>query len=226
MKLNELHGYKQYLDKSLRQVFQDLGRRHGWLSANGSYAVVVYSRSKPYVYRIWRNDAGYDTWLEYALKHQDNPAIVKVLGKVKSFPFSIVVPDKGPEYKLKYVKIEKLKPLSAELRDLIRIVWAYGKNIERIANIAMATKDIKKHADSIHATSEYIANKAFIEVFLKVVIDLHALGVKVDMHEDNVMRRANGQMVITDAAYEPSPFNSLDAPELFAKLDTEMKRAE
>lgn len=70
-----------------------------YLMGTGAYGMVFKRGNEPYVIKIWGNDPGYDSWVAYALAHQNSPYVPKIVGK----PMKIL------NGKFKVMRIEKLQ---------------------------------------------------------------------------------------------------------------------
>lgn len=58
--LNELTGYRQFEELTLQQYLQNLVDKHKIKIASGNFSVVLIPDDKPYVYKIWSDDHGFD----------------------------------------------------------------------------------------------------------------------------------------------------------------------
>lgn len=109
MRLSELTGYKSDPIYNILQNSTNAEELEDKLESNGFNKYVVgtglYSSvlSRPdlnYVVKIFDRDPGYETYLKYIIKYQDNPHVPKLRGKVISV---------GPRFKV--VRLEKLQPM-------------------------------------------------------------------------------------------------------------------
>lgn len=101
MKLNELTGYKQndlytgakstFMDKSryyLKRMqnlgkFSDLMDKYGFERLGGGVFGVTYEkRGYPWVFKVFNDDPAYLSYLKYAIRHQSNPNVPKIKGKM------------------------------------------------------------------------------------------------------------------------------------------------
>lgn len=113
MKLNEIFDTNQ--DTTFADTMQAFIDKHKLQRFDGNNAIVIADEKRSYVYRVWAYDPGFEEWLQYAEKHQDNPHVIKLLSKVKTSKATF---DKLPKnLKLNYIKVEKLKPLTRDLAD-------------------------------------------------------------------------------------------------------------
>jgi hypothetical protein len=93
MRLRELTGYKKDPLYNILQNSKELWELEDNLEAGGFRKYVIgtgmYSSvlSRPdlnYVVKIFYNDPGYETYLKYMTKYQNNPHVPKIRGKVMS----------------------------------------------------------------------------------------------------------------------------------------------
>ena len=108
MILNELHGYKQYLDKDFYELMDQL-KQHAYINDEGAYSVVVIPKSGDAVYKIWTNDPGYESYYRIASSMQGN-AFVPKMGRIHRMPIFFKRPDTVDGF-MKIVKMERLTPL-------------------------------------------------------------------------------------------------------------------
>lgn len=242
MLLNELHGYKQYLGKSLREIFVDLCEKHGIRVASGAFGFVIKS-SKPYVYKVWSKDEAWEDWLKWA-KANPSKYIIKQLGPVKDLPLEfgeisampgkfstqgekdIAKRNKGKTIKLKYVKLEKLTPLrDSTLADTIAIACAIVPSMVNKNTRYTIEELAHKIAASGHLTEDdVLLNEKFFETYLDVARAVSKMGYTTDMHEDNVMMR-DMTPVITDPATTETSWDTISAPDLVNLFDTKIDKA-
>lgn len=234
MLLSELHGYKQYLGKSARKVLQDLSQKHGAYAEHGAFAVVVLTRHD-FVYKLWRKDRAWESWLDYVKQHP-NKHFIKLLSPIKEFPFELANPTsdnpryadqlagkEGKSFKLKYCRLEKLKNLTDEEYDMIELANGYPlRKLKFDEFIKRLTQDM---TDEENDPKLVDANADFLKAYYEVGRHFEQEYSEHDMHADNVMKRADGTLVITDPASTEAAFDSIEAPELVQLFDTELKRA-
>lgn len=65
----KLRNFTQYLEQ---HGFKKLGQ--------GTYGATYESPKYPYVFKVFNNDSGYKTYLDYVLKNQNNPNVPKIKG--------------------------------------------------------------------------------------------------------------------------------------------------
>ena len=240
MLLNELHGYKQYLGKSLRGVFVDLCEKHGIRVASGGFGFVIKS-SKPYVYKVWSKDEAWEDWLTWA-KANPSKYIIKQLGPVRDLPFEFGSISAGEDaeqgnknrakkaagktVKLKYVKLEKLSPLrDGTLADAIMIACKIVPNMVSRDTRYTVEELAHKIADVSHLIEDDILlNEKFFEAYLDVARAVGKMGHTTDLHDENVMMR-DMTPVITDPAKTEISWDSFSAPDLVNLFDTKIDKA-
>lgn len=164
-------GFMQYDNAWNKFVFEleELGfERLG----RGAYGVAFEKLGYPWVFKVFDNDPGYFAYFNFARQHQNLSAVPKIKGKY------IRINDKTYA-----VRIEKLYPVDEhEYHDLIKILGNLLRNVhddeykEKVAKLETKWPDIKE------------------------VIDLlPSLGIRyVDLHNENIMKRDDGSIVISD----------------------------
>lgn len=227
MILSELHGYKQYLGKSLSSAISELIDKHKINIASGMFAFVISAPSKPYVYKVWVDDRAWEAWLEYIAEHP-NKHFVKRLSKIKTLKLNVKVIGKDADdideharlITLKYIKLEKLKPLNTRLDSIVTDLYdsSYSTLDELLQYIAdeltLSASELKKY-------------KSFFEAYTAAVNAVTAARFDVDIHSGNVMLRGDIP-VITDPAsqgHDDEDLTSITASELVDIFDTEIGRA-
>ena len=92
--------------------------KYGLDTDGGGHADVFMPKGKSYVWRAWTKDPGYESFLRYVEAHKGNPHLPKVLSRVREEPIKVKGTPKGVT--LKFVKLERLKPLKDEmLKDVL-----------------------------------------------------------------------------------------------------------
>jgi hypothetical protein len=108
MILNELHGYKQYLDKDFYELMDQL-KQHAYINDTGAFSVVVIPKAGDAVYKVWTNDPGYEAFYRVASSMQSNVFVPK-FGRIHRLPIFFKRPDTVDGF-LKIVKMERLTPM-------------------------------------------------------------------------------------------------------------------
>lgn len=236
MLLSELHGYKQYLGKSLNKVLADFCEKHDIRIASGGFGFVIKS-SKPYVYKLWVEDPAWEGWLKYSKEHPSK-YFVKQLSSVKQLRLDMTVVGGSPKSKdrvkkaqdsgkpvvLKYIKLEKLTHINGPLADIIADAYPVVKEMVRkgrkytIAELAHLVSELGSVVEQ-----DVIDNGKFFETYMDVGIEMHKLGYRFDLHTNNVMMR-DMTPIITDPAYSDISREAIGAPELVDLFDTEIGR--
>jgi len=179
MLLKELARYRSST-KTIYEIITTLVKQGKIDFAKGSVSIVIAPRGKPYVYRIWHEDSGYDSFLSFVKKHPSNKHLVKLLSRVKKVNINF------PRSRIKYVnvvKLEKLEPLdSAKAAGINRF-------FDSLEKVGYYVDDLKG--------SGWLPD-SFLQI-VEELINSHPLpsGVLHDLHEGNVMMRGK-DLVITD----------------------------
>lgn len=203
MIIAELLGYKQSKALTLDELISKLT---GTGIASGLYAYVISPRDKPYVWKLWYQDPGYETYLKICMKLQDNPFVPKIIKAPKEIRLHTKLPS-GITPLIRIVKLEKLHHNSSS--------FTHGTTIRLIKQLMLPSRAnvLKNSKLSIDSLKQYIIdegimsnNELLSEIGLKLD-DLLQLCVELissnanlltDLHEQNYMFRGDGQLVITD----------------------------
>ena len=163
----ELYEYQDYLHS---QGIKQLGA--------GCYGFVYqHPTHKNVVVKVWKSwDEGYEKWLGFCLKNQNNPLVPKIYHTSEHGDFNITM-------------LEKLRPLQ-ERHD-----WGSSWN-----------KHLSKHFDyeecvKFEWVGELSAKDKYAKDVLKFFKKASGDFISLDLHNENVMWRGvgkNKQIVITD----------------------------
>jgi hypothetical protein len=170
MRINELTGYKNdplynilqntsnasELEKNLES-----GGFKKYLIGSGLFSSVLTRPDLNYVVKIFHNDPGYETYLTYIMKYQNNPHVPKMRGKVISV---------GPNFKV--VRLEKLNP------------------IDKFDNLQMRLFDLMRQYLYNNKHNKYMV-KLNIPDALPVLDDIMSQSNNIDFHDGNVMFRGS-----------------------------------
>ena len=206
MRLNELKGIKSYQHATGEQLMMRLVANGVFKKklGRGVYGY-AFEISNDEVLKVWADDPGYETYLEYCQKHKDNPYLLKVLSKVRKFKMKNSN-DHDYVEDMKFVRIEKLeipkslKPFGyhmSSFQDSQKFLAALQKYIT-------AGKDYLPHKEllAVFKLEERRSSPEF-EEFLKqafeILGDLYDQGLDLDIHLSNFGLRGK-QIVFLDPA--------------------------
>lgn len=181
MRLQEIFNTEKS-DQRWTDQLQALINKHGLQKFSGLQATVITTPDREHVYRVWVKDDGYEAWMNLALTMQDNPHIVKILGKPRIIPTKF----KGlpSDLKVKFVKLEKLD-------SLMKIKGKDGQTLEDA---------ILKYGDPDYTPVDPAATEAFMkehESFFKTCDEVKKHLRANDFTTENIMLRGT-TLVITD----------------------------
>jgi hypothetical protein len=146
-KLNEL-GYKQY----------NIG--------SGYYAYVYARPQDNYVIKVFREDPGYATFLNYVTKNANNPYVPKLKGKIIKLP-----------NKYSIVRLEKLTRIDVDLFKKIEFAAFNEFDKQTVAEIE----------------GQYPGLLDFVRSLIKMA---HSNDVDYDLHRSNIMMRGDTPVII------------------------------
>lgn len=196
----KLIGYNsESKNQTLQTYLQSMVDKHKLTVHNGQFAIVLNPPDLNYIYKLWTVDVGFDKWIDVCKANQNNPAIPKIIGRIKTIPNFFI---RRSEFTLpiKIVKIEKLKPLSAKYAPYLEIIYnAYRGNASKEKAIQLLKAE--------YAPPEAIA---FCDRIYKIVED-HVDGTTIgfDLGVLNVMVR-NDDWVLTDGFSDIARINVSD----------------
>jgi len=181
----------------LKDAVERLAKAHGRELFSGQQAYVIPSKNGKYVYRVWSRDAGYEKWLKEALKMQDNPHVMKVLGKLRVIEN---VTYGGKQGDVKVLKLERLKPVTdSNFEDALELLTAvkFSTTLDDIKKmdaksfleLALTPENAAKfYIDEIKpGPAKFLTNnKSFVATYLKLL----QLGYN-DLTPDNIMARGD-----------------------------------
>lgn len=156
-------------------------KRHGFkLLGQGSFGITFEKPGYPWVIKVFTSDNPYKHFLDYVIAHQDNPHLPKIKGKfikINDITFA--------------VRIEKLKSVKYDNPVVMALDKIIGDPSDEGINKSLRDWLRKKYPR-----------------MLEVLKDLRKSTKKMefnwDTHDENVMQRADGTIVITDPLYDPS----------------------
>lgn len=163
---------------SLRKILKRHGFRH---VGEGSWGSVFTSPTYPYALKFYSaSDEAYDAWVRFCIKRPHNQLCPKFRGT--PIPLTTKV---GAANKIKVVRLEKLRAVTdrTKLLELTNFLQSsvHEPNVEYPAS---ATGWSYKDA-------------------LELVPFLKALRNSEDLHDENVMIRSNGRLVVIDPGAGP-----------------------
>lgn len=232
MRLDELAGIKKFRDKNVNEVIDFIqkeflnGKTKLKYLGNGANGVALTDGTT--VYKFWMFDSAYEDFINYAIKHQDNPFLPKLKSKIRTLPRvfnSIEAWDyQGRNLdasKVKYVKMEYLdrctkryfkvfdtedivKQNSISVIDLFKVAHKFKgdpkKDLSQIADI-MVSNDVWSHNFKA-AQYEDKVNKDLLN-FVMTLGSIYS-GLKFqhtfDYNPGNLAMRGD-QIVILDPVY-------------------------
>jgi hypothetical protein len=185
MKVNELVGYKQKPEyqafknppnthpasdptahlKTIAAKLNELGYQQ-YNIGSGYYAQVYARPQDNYVIKIFREDRGYTTFLNYVRKNANNPYVPKLKGKIIKLPNNYSI-----------VRLEKLKRMDIDLFKKIDYAVFNEHDKPLIAEIE----------------EQYPGLIEFIRSLMKIASDNN---IHYDLHRSNMMMRGDTPVII------------------------------
>lgn len=148
MKLFELFGYHKFKDLTLDEIIEQLyaDNRNKFRQGSGAFAITIIPEDKPFIYKVWYEDAGYEKFIKVIQELQGNPFVPKMIGKPRKLPVFFKRPKEIDGY-LKIVKLEKLNDLDTGRRQEKRLVWLVRNLIDYCVNEEDELRALEEYAD-------------------------------------------------------------------------------
>ena len=189
MRIDELIGYKSNnIYRTAKSKFDP--NRESWSSpradfrrfltsygfkhiGKGSFADAYEKPGYPWIFKMFNYDKAYFTYLNYALTHQNNPAVPKIKGKfIKIYEHTYVV---------RLEKLTRFEVLPDGIRKLLYILQR-RKSINDLLDIERNWVE-EQYPDIYKIYSDL---SKYVPPFI------------FDFHEGNVMKRSNNTVVVID----------------------------
>lgn len=236
MRLDELIGVKKFKGKTRKDV-QDHAAKEGKYKILGAGYAGTAVEYNGVVYKFWSSDPPYEEFLRYAMAHQDNPFLPKILSKkIGRLPAGFLDTHEDHPETIKWIKMEKLQqrriffPVTTSgktlrMKEIMRVAvrsedaaaglgWSQRDYIEKglVWEAYSATKPWHDKADQPLPGKLTDEAKALAATLYDLVLISQKHRIELDdQHDSNYMLRGN-QPVLID------PFWSTESVELNNKL--------
>ena len=176
--------------------FKDDG---GTILGSGAFGIVLTNKNWNFVLKIFIKDDSYLRFVRFALKHNrvSYPKFFDIPRKIKVNLKSKVG---EPISQLYLVKMEKLNPITKNDFDNIMFYFRYKTKNSNFSSPP------KIYSELARIEAKYKSIKHFNDDFIFLMRNIKNIkkSTSMDLHEDNVMRRTNGELVIIDPFYDHS----------------------
>ncbi len=140
----------------------------------GAKATVFEKPGTNEVLKFFLQDSAYARWVKFCLANQGNPFIPKLRGKIKTF--------QKPWY---YIRMENLEPVYDDSANkLLSVIGGMQMELDEYP--------LEDHMERAKPPASYLWPIANIFNRNEKILDLH---------DGNIMKRSNGQLVIVDPFY-------------------------
>lgn len=174
----------------------------GWRKLGQGLFGVTYQNPKyPYIIKVFSDDPGYKKWFDFVRKNQNNPHVPKIRG------YKMILDDRAMA-----IRIEKLKPISKEKFRLVDDI-NNALSMPSLLNYSRDYYNALKIRKLENLYNKYPDHHALIDLFNRINTGI----AFVDLHDQNVMERDDGTIVITD------PFAD-DPGSNFGKVNETLKK--
>lgn len=194
MKLFELIGVKKFHNLSLDELVQLYSKKFNKKIASSSSAI-VFEYSPTEIVKFWINDPAYKSFLDLVIADNGNENLPKLKSKIKTITAFHKRISQYPE-KINYVVIEKLIPV----KDSLKIKTSTGTT-----SLKNLLQDITKVIESDNKFDYSIIDNQyhnFIKTLIEIGKKLKSMGYELDLYSENIMKRSNGTLVISDPIYD------------------------
>jgi hypothetical protein len=209
MKLLELVGVKKFADTDLEDVISSMTTHE--IVGRGSFAVVLKNTSKPEVVKFWVEDSSYDDFINYVAAHPYKH-FPTLYSKPKALTAFFLRTKEFPD-KIRYVRMENLKQISEDSIDweVIRKMFydlmdcRSKKDVDEFVKFYLSHPGSRYKDEDLEALHRMVKNvPEFCHEMFKMIKVVIAPGRQLDVHSRNIMKRQNGEIVITDPVFSRS----------------------
>jgi hypothetical protein len=205
VKLYELTGIKKFYEKDVEDVLSSMDKTHKALG-RGAFGVALKNSSKPEVVKFWISDSAYDAYVKYISEHPSK-YFPKLYSKPKKLSAFFLRTADFPD-KVNYVKMEALERASMEEADIIAEIFNQLRKMP-------SKKEVDAYVEKFLRSANNVFDEYMIKKLNKMVADVRDFcqemyemlrgtlggGHSIDIHSENIMKRKNGELVITDPIY-------------------------
>lgn len=214
MKLYELLGVKKYQHMTMQSLITLFEKKSGYTYVGEGYFAKVFKHpTKDEVLKLWITDSAYEKYVNYARANQNDSHMPKIFTPIKSISTFHKRLEGFPE-KIKFIRMELLNSLTYKYLDLkpntnIQVVFWDLRDLFKQMSIqemealkkdgpssSLKLKSAYKHAIS-HWKDEKIPDK-LIDLYISAAKLPLSSGDRLDLHDENVMARDNGELVLSD----------------------------
>jgi hypothetical protein len=207
-------------DKTLSAILSDFEKHGGKILGQGSYATALIHPSWKYVIKIFSNDVPYIKFVRFVLKHP-RPSFPKFFDKPRR-----IIPNytRPKAYSHLYVvKMEKLNPITEEEFSVIK-TYKTRESLDEYIKFVMRDydhmTDRQKASTDAHVKShmvryeeiekKYPSISKFQDDYRFLITNGKDMGTP-DFNRRNIMKRDNGEFVLTDPYWEgENPYQTYD----------------
>src|ERR1035437_538722 len=238
MKLLELVGVHAQREKDMIQLLKDIRGESSSkfkIAGEGVFAQVL-SHENGMIYKFWAKDSAYENFIGFVEKNQDNKHLPKLKSKIKELKSFFKKPDDFPD-KVKYVKMEKLDPITDHekivdtqrlyVTDVIENIYSTIYSHDNGGTLERLLLTLAKDEAPPRITHGEKESPPLKESTVKVITELYETfedmlkypgmdKLDFDLHSGNFMKRGT-EIVITD------PVTNGEDAEFNKKLMTDLK---
>ncbi len=208
--------------RTLGDLYNRFIQKGGSIIGAGAFGRVLTHPSWDYVLKVFdASDECYLRFIRYAMNNPKIPCLPKVIGKPQRI-LGNFQRDVTDEY-IAFVRLERLYPLTPEnekivmdnrLRNAFR-EYAYVKK----AGMELSEEEEPEAWHVINKTGEQFPHaESLINVLKELVVDPKYKNCIIDVHDENVMQRENGELVLTDPFSTANSLKPVDAHEKHGQI--------
>lgn len=190
-------AYKHLEKYTLQEYIQTLIDKHKIKIANGNFSVVLIPEDKPYVYKIWCDDEGFDAWIDYCIQNQGKYSFIpKIYGRIKKLPNVFI---RNKIYKHSILKVAQIEKLS-DCEDLIMTFNHIGFEPEQLPFYKLFAMVVRYTTDEINIIDIPTSLNdllTYAPTIVKTLAEHESLNLDLNKIE-NYAKRSNGDVVLVD----------------------------
>jgi hypothetical protein len=217
--IEEMVGVKKFQNMTSADIEKFFGGNFNSVKLLGVGMHAMALQIGEEVYKFWLVDSAYEAFARYCMANQGNQFLPKFHGGIKTMPAFFLRSSNAPDV-VKYVKMEKLIPVGhltgnswevhPEFQDEEEEdEWGSYRyvNFENVVQLCEKAlfKDLNgfTHAMQNNRGANFTYNPTnfdpVLTLLVNTIMDIMELGDNhLDLHAGNVMKRADGQLVILD----------------------------
>jgi hypothetical protein len=209
MRLFEI--YHKYEDMTFAEYLETLLQTNVAKIASGNFAAVIIPKNRNFIYKLWINDVGFESWVAFCKANQSNQIFGSLLPKfikdtvVLNIPFS-----RNTRYKDTKMKIQRIEKLDSGYVDFSPITIDTYHEFDNWPELLKfmfdsKIKSVEFDDDYDDEDKEYISGTITkIEALFGKIGKKFGKQIDSEPENPNFLFRSNGDIVLTDIFFDDS----------------------